>query len=817
LVDGPIGVSIDVTDNAGNTTAGTGDTTTKDTAADAAPVATVAFNDVDGFVNNSEAATVSYTIADLDDDATATVTFSDGNPLHNVVVPGLGNGTFSANLAGLNDGPISVSIDIADTAGNTADGIGDTSTKDTTADEDPAVSVVFDDGDGFVNAGGAANVSYMINGVDADATATVTFSDGIPAHDLVVPLLGNGTFSADLSGMTDGSISVSISVTDLAGNTAAGSGDTSTKDTSGDAAPVATVSFDGDGFVNVSEAATASYTIVGVDPDATATVTFSDGTPAHDVVVPLLGNGTFSIDLSGLADGPISVSISVADTAGNPADGIGDTSTKDTTADSPADLAVTIDDTDGFINADEAATVSFTVTGVDADATGTVTFSDGVNDLVVSGLGNGTSPVDLSSLADGPITATISVTDDAGNTANGAGDSSAKDTLAPNAPSILLAEDNVGPDTGNLSSGATTDDRRPVLRIGLTGTNAVAGDSVQIFSGANALITALISANDLNNHYVSVTLPELADDSYDFSAKVIDIAGNTSGPSDAFSLNVDTSTGAPTDIFLSNDSVLENRADAFVGNLSALDPDPGDSLTFSLSDDADGRFVIVGNTLRTTGPLNFEDHQFWNIEVQVTDTSNNIFVETFQIAVGDVDGFTIKGSQGNDVISATKTVAGQHKATPEADTILGRGGNDSIDGAGGNDTIRGGVGSDKIIGGLGVDQLFGNAGADKFIFRQADVVLGNGDTITDFIDDFHHAQHDKIDLHLIDANALTSGNQAFNFIVNNDFSGLGAASAGELRYDATQHLVQGDVDGDGTADFAIQVEVSNLLRGDFLL
>ena len=46
------------------------------------------------------------------------------------------------------------------------------------------------------------------------------------------------------------------------------------------------------------------------------------------------------------------------------ATGTGDTSVKDTTADSPADLAVTINDVDGFIDNSEKASVSYTVAGL---------------------------------------------------------------------------------------------------------------------------------------------------------------------------------------------------------------------------------------------------------------------------------------------------------------------------------------------------------------------------------------------------------------------------------------------------------------------
>ena len=57
------------------------------------------------------------------------------------------------------------------------------------------------------------------------------------------------------------------------------------------------------------------------------------------------------------------------------------------------------------------------------------------------------------------------------------------------------------------------------------------------------------------------------------------------------------------------------------------------------------------------------------------------------------------------------------------------------------------------------------------------------------------------------------GNQAFTFIGNQGFANV----AGQLRFDTTTHKVQGDVDGDGNADFAINVNVAHLVKGDFML
>ncbi|HMC92055.1 MAG TPA: RTX toxin, partial [Allosphingosinicella sp.] len=63
------------------------------------------------------------------------------------------------------------------------------------------------------------------------------------------------------------------------------------------------------------------------------------------------------------------------------------------------------------------------------------------------------------------------------------------------------------------------------------------------------------------------------------------------------------------------------------------------------------------------------------------------------------------------------------------------------------------------------------------------------------------------DLHLIDADTTTAGDQAFSFIGANAFGN----HAGELRAEFANGVwtVQGDVDGDGNADFTILVTTAN--------
>jgi serralysin len=72
----------------------------------------------------------------------------------------------------------------------------------------------------------------------------------------------------------------------------------------------------------------------------------------------------------------------------------------------------------------------------------------------------------------------------------------------------------------------------------------------------------------------------------------------------------------------------------------------------------------------------------------------------------------------------------------------------------------------------------------------------------DLINDFEIA-YDIIDLSAIDAKSSDAADDAFQFIGSSDFTGV----AGELRFgDDTSGnwLLEGDVDGDGSADFQIE-------------
>lgn len=148
--------------------------------------------------------------------------------------------------------------------------------------------------------------------------------------------------------------------------------------------------------------------------------------------------------------------------------------------------------------------------------------------------------------------------------------------------------------------------------------------------------------------------------------------------------------------------------------------------------------------------------------------------------------------------------------------ILGNAGANRLNGGSGDDMINGGAGADRLIGGRGQDALRGSAGADSFVFtRVGQSTDAAPDTILDFT-----RNADAIHLGRIDADVTARGNQAFDLIGRDGFSGLGRDSAGELRWERADGnvVIEGDTNGDGMADLSIVVaNQAWLCAADFIL
>ncbi|MBP6014988.1 MAG: hypothetical protein KBA31_22390, partial [Alphaproteobacteria bacterium] len=106
--------------------------------------------------------------------------------------------------------------------------------------------------------------------------------------------------------------------------------------------------------------------------------------------------------------------------------------------------------------------------------------------------------------------------------------------------------------------------------------------------------------------------------------------------SEAFNISVANVNEGPTDIGLSNATISENAAGAVVGTLSTVDPDAGDTHSYSVSDD---RFEVVGGQLKLKDGVSLDHEATPNVSVTVTstDASGASVSEAFNISVANVN------------------------------------------------------------------------------------------------------------------------------------------------------------------------------------
>ncbi|WP_254508483.1 lamin tail domain-containing protein [Anatilimnocola floriformis] len=94
----------------------------------------------------------------------------------------------------------------------------------------------------------------------------------------------------------------------------------------------------------------------------------------------------------------------------------------------------------------------------------------------------------------------------------------------------------------------------------------------------------------------------------------------------------------PVNLTMTGGSVAENVASAVAGTLSATDPNAADTLTYSLVNDAGGRFVVVGaNIVLASGVLlDYETQSSYSITARATDAGGLFVEKAFTIQVTDV-------------------------------------------------------------------------------------------------------------------------------------------------------------------------------------
>ena len=175
---------------------------------------------------------------------------------------------------------------------------------------------------------------------------------------------------------------------------------------------------------------------------------------------------------------------------------------------------------------------------------------------------------------------------------------------------------------------------------------------------------------------------------------------------------------APIDDDPAENFVLKTAAIGTAVGITGLstDPDAGDSVTYSLSDNAGGLFAIDSKSgiVTVAGALSGDMSNAHMITVRATDTSGQFGETDLLIQVGD---------------AAAKSALLASGGSDFDQSITGDAGNNVIEGGTGNDQIFGNAGNDVLDGGAGDDVLNGGVGKDTFVF---DLSQAGADTLVGF-------------------------------------------------------------------------------------
>ncbi len=469
------------------------------------------------------------------------VSIYDGTTLLGTVTVGA-DGRWSFTTPALGEGQHSLTVTVTDAAGNTSPA---TSPVDFTVDTQPpavATDVALTN-----NSGGST--TPVPNGSSSDdntptlsgrgeAGAVVSVYDGQTL--LGTALVGaNGNWSFTTPALSNGSHSLTVTLTDAAGNVSAASSPFVVTIQAGLPSTSSSLQITDDSDATLRTLSDGASTkdstpVLSGLASANAVITLYNGTTLLGSTIAD-GSGQWRFTPATLADGTYAFRAVATDAAGNVTTSVTLTVTIDTVAPGAAGDLLLTGDSNGTVTpiaAGGSSNDNTLVLSGTAEAGSTVTVRDGNVVLGTAIVGsNGSWSFTTPALSDGNHSLTTTVTDSAGNT----GPASAAivvtvDTTAPAAIGDLQVIDNVGASQGPLTSGATTDDNTPTLSG-----SGEAGALISIYDGSTLLGNTLVGANGS----WSFTTPALSNGSHSLTVTQTDAAGNVSSATAEFVVNVD--------------------------------------------------------------------------------------------------------------------------------------------------------------------------------------------------------------------------------------------------------------------------------------
>ena len=668
----------------------------------------------DGLINASEASNLLFS-GQLESGATLnSLSISDGDSTQAVAAGEInvdGSGVITVtgqSVSGLNDGILTVTLNITDVAGNTGNII-DTATLDTVLDTDGDSQIA--SLGGLTNDTGTegdfitSDTTLLITGtldLDDGNSLSVIFNGAtytIAAPELTIDGAGNWALNMTGTVLTNGTYPLVIRVTDVAGNTVESRQDIVIDTVAGTTgvAPIVTIAEDtnNDGIVNSGELSGSIDVLIqlpvgSVEGDI---ISVSNGTTTTDIALTGTDISTNSVTTSFLPpmNGiTFSVTAELRDQHGNVSLPGSDSALIDA-------IVTAVDDTSN-VNEDDT---------INIPATGVLTNDDTVDGdtLTVTAIRTGPEIVSNGmpgSLGVGLIGQYGTVTLNSDGSYSYIADQNAADGLAEGQTAIdtftyTVSDGRGNIDTAEINITVNGQNDGPIAQasasnnlLGLVGVN---GADLIDLSTSQALAAFYV---DNNIQSVVITTGSLVDLSLlttDMPFTFSELLANE------LSLTI---TYVPTGIMIPGVGTILG---SYAATITATD---AGAITNQAINELLGTFDVSQSLI--------DANLLSSITVDVTDTS----ALTDSATVGSLAEVNLLGSTGGsdnpDLIEGTS-----------GDDILSGGlGDDRLYGYGGNDTLSGGEDNDLLRGGDGNDTLNGDEGNDLLIAGAGSDILNGG-------------------------------------------------------------------------------------------
>ncbi|EJN57041.1 hypothetical protein HSB1_44270 [Halogranum salarium B-1] len=629
------------------------------------------------------------------------------------------DGTFVVSGPTAQDGSVSLTVTATDEAGNTASD-SDSVTLDTTGPADSNLQITNADGGEYVTTGDEVTASITLTD-ELSSVVSVTLDASELGASATVPLSAvdgdsyEGTFtvgSSQAPSANDGPVSLKVSASDSAGNTATPTDSVTFDTTKPVVMSVVAARQAGGDVVAVGDEVTVSATVLDtsvptVTVDASALggsasleLTKADGEKTlHDDDIY---SNTFTVTEPTAEDGPVSLTVSATDSVGLTETG-SDSVTLDTTKPTIVDVVVTQQDGDDVVKDGDVVAVSVTVTDATAGiATVTADASafGGPASLALTDAGDdtyeGTFTVDAGKAEDGTASVSVTVTDGVDNVAT-----SSDSLTLDSTDSVVSAVSVVGADGDEY----VTDGDDVVVSVSasdlVSGVASVTVDASAL--GGSPSLELTKGNDDSYEGTFAVSTPSVKDGLVSLTVTTTDVAGNVVQDSDTVTLDTATPSVSTVSVYdgdnnghvtvgeevrvsvtVTDISVPTVTVDASaLGGSDSLELTKTDN-TYSLhgsdNDVYTGTFTVaepavqdgpVSLTVTATDSVGLTDTESGSTSLDTTDP----VISTVAVTQQDGDDIVKDGDVVSVTVTASDVTAGVASVTVDASAL---GGSDSL-------------------------------------------------------------------------------------------------------------------------------------------